>query len=70
MFLHWNNLNEEEKKQAELSYISFLEDFAAEGDPYDVSHYEEISGDEKLLKIELEAKSFLRDPDGYIFINF
>ena len=38
--LLWKDLTLEEQDQAEISYLSILEDMAAEGDEYDQADYE------------------------------
>ena len=67
--LNWNDLTQGEQDQAEVSYLSILEDIAAEGDIYDKVYYE-MSRDDKAFKMSgLQRRSFIRDQDGYIFVN-
>ena len=67
--LNWNDLTQEEKDQAEMSYLSILEDIAAEGDIYDKVDYE-CKRDSRSLRLNaLQHKGFIRDKDGYIFVN-
>ena len=69
MFLTWNDLTEAEKEQAEISYLSILEDIANDGDEYDVADYE-CKRDDRTLRLRgVQTKSFIRDKDGYIFVN-
>ena len=69
MFLRWNDLTEAEKEQAENSFLSLLEDVASEGDEYDIADYE-MTRDDKCFRLHrLQCKSFIRDDDGYIFVN-
>lgn len=67
--LVWNDLTQEEKEQAEISYLSILEDIAAEGDVFDQADYECKRDDRSLRLNALQYKSFIRDKDGYIFVN-
>jgi hypothetical protein len=65
----WTDLTDEEKEQAEVSYLSILEDMAADGDVYDKADYE-CKRDDRLLRLTaLQHKTFIRDADGYIFVN-
>lgn len=67
--LYWDDLTPAEKEQAEISYLSILEDVAAQGDEYDIADYE-CKRDSRSLRLEsLKHKTFMRDPDGYIFVN-
>lgn len=69
MFLNWNDLTEEEKIQAEISYLSILDDIASDGDIYDKVYYE-MARDDRAFRISgLIRRSFIRDNDGYIFVN-
>lgn len=69
MFLNWNDLTEEEKIQAEISYLSILDDIASDGDIYDKVYYE-MARDDRAFRISgLIRHSFIRDKDGYIFVN-
>ena len=67
--LIWNDLTQEEKNQAEISYLSILEDMAADGDAFDKADYECNRDDRSLRLHALQYKSFIRDKDGYIFVN-
>ena len=67
--LIWNDLTQEEKNQAEISYLSILEDIAAEGNVFDRVDYECKRDDRSLRLHALQYKSFIRDKDGYIFVN-
>ena len=69
MFLRWNDLTEAEKEQAENSFLSLLEDIASEGDEYDIVDYEMTRDDRHFRLHRLQCKSFIRDDDGYIFVN-
>ena len=67
--LNWNNLTQEEREQVEISYLSILEDIAADGDVHDKVDYE-MKKDYRELRLKaLQRKSFIRDKDGYIFVN-
>lgn len=67
--LLWKDLTPAEQKQAEISYLSILEDIAAQGDIYDMADYE-CKRDSRSLRLRaLSCKTFIRDPDGYIFVN-
>ena len=67
--LRWEDLTLEEQEQAEISYLSILEDIAAQGDVYDKADYE-CKRDIRSLRLEaLSYKLFVRDKDGYIFVN-
>lgn len=67
--LLWKDLTLEEQDQAEISYLSILEDMAAEGDEYDQADYECKRDDRSLRLRALQYKTFIRDKDGYIFVN-
>ena len=67
--LLWNDLTNAEKEQAEISYLSILEDVAAQGDEYDQADYECKRDSRSLRLAALKYKTFIRDPDGYIFVN-
>ena len=69
MFLRWDDLTETEKEQAENSFLSILEDMASEGDEYDIVDYEMTRDDRYFRLYRLQCKSFIRDEDGYIFVN-
>lgn len=60
----------EEKEQAEISYISMMEDIAADEGEDDKKEFEKIKNDNVERIEQLKCKSFIRDEDGYIFINF
>lgn len=68
-WLTWNDLTEVEKEQAENSFLSLLEDMANEGDEYDIVDYEMTRDDRYFRLHRLQCKSFIRDKDGYIFVN-
>ncbi len=68
-FLRWNDLTEAEKEQAENSFLSILEDMASGGDEYDIADYEMTRDDRYFRLHRLQCKSFIRDDDGYIFVN-
>ena len=68
MFLKWNDLTEEEKIQAEISYLSILDDMSADGDIYDKVYYEMARDDKAFRMSGLIRRSFVRDEDGYIFV--
>lgn len=68
MFLTWNDLTEEEKIQAEISFLCILEDMASNGDEYDVADYEMARDNRPFRLHRLKEKSFVRDNDGYIFV--
>ena len=67
--LAWDDLTYEEKEQAEISYMSILEDIATEGDIYDEVYYEMSRADVAFRMSGLQRRSFIRDKDGYIFVN-
>lgn len=67
--LNWNDLTQKEQEQAEISYLSILEDIAADGDVFDEADYECKRDDRSLRLNALQYKSFIRDQDGYIFVN-
>lgn len=69
MFLSWNDLTEEEKIQTEISYLSILEDISVDGDIYDKVYYEMARDDRTFRMSGLIRRSFVRDKDGYIFVN-
>lgn len=67
--LLWKDLTEKEKEQAEISYLSILEDIATNGDEYDQADYE-CKRDDRTLRLRgVQCKTFIRDDDGYIFVN-
>ena len=68
-WLKWDDLNEAEKIQAENSFLSILEDVASDGNEYDIADYE-MTRDNRYFRLHrLQCKSFIRDKDGYIFVN-
>ena len=67
--LTWNDLTHEEKNQAEISYLSILEDIAAEGDDGDKVYYEMSRDDKAFRMCGLQRRSFIREQNGYIFVN-
>lgn len=67
--LYWDDLTQEEKAQAELSYLSIMEDVAFSGDEDDKKFYERLVEDRDLRISMLEEKTFNREDDGYIFVN-
>jgi hypothetical protein len=67
--LTWQDLTHEEQCQAEISYLSILEDVAADGDEYDIVDYEMKRDNRNLRREALQYKLFVRDPNGYIFVN-
>lgn len=67
--LTWNDLTQEERDQAEISYLSILEDIAADGDIFDKVYYEMSRDDKAFRMCGLKRRSFIRDKDGYIFVN-
>lgn len=67
--LFWNDLTKEEQERAEISYLSILEDVAAQGDEYDIADYECKRDSHSLRLAALKYKTFIRDKDGYIFVN-
>ena len=67
--LIWKDLTLEEQEQAERSYLSLLEDMAADGDEYDIVDYEMKRDNRNLRREALRYKLFIRDPDGYIFVK-
>ena len=69
MYLRWNDLTEAEKEQAEISFLSILKDIASDGDEYDIVDYEMTRDDRYFRLHRLQYKSFIRDKDGYIFVN-
>lgn len=70
MFLSWNDLNEKEKEQAENSFLSIMEDVAFDSnDELDKEYHKELTSDRDLRLGILKEKSFIRDNDGYIFVN-
>lgn len=70
MFLSWNDLNEKEKEQAENSFLSIMEDVAFDNDDeWDKEYHKELTSDRELRLGILKEKSFIRDKDGYIFVN-
>ena len=69
MFLNWNDLTEDEKIQAENSFLSILEDIASDGNEFDIADYEMTRADRCFRLDRLQYKSFIRDDDGYIFVN-
>lgn len=70
MFLSWNDLNKEEKEQAENSFLSIMEDIAFDdNDEWDIEWHKELTSDRELRLGILKEKSFIRDDDGYIFVN-
>ena len=67
--LLWQDLTEQEQMQAEISYLSILQDIAEEGDEYDKADYE-CKRDDRTLRLNgVKCKTFIRDNDGYIFVN-
>ncbi len=70
MFLDWNDLTETEKEQAENSFLSIMEDVAFDSDDeFDKDYHKELKEDRELRLALLKEKSFIRDKDGYIFVN-
>ncbi len=67
--LNWNDLTQKEQEQAEISYLSILEDVAADGDIYDKVYYEIARDDKAFRMCGLKRRGFIRDNDGYIFVN-
>lgn len=67
--LNWNDLTQEERNQAEISYLSILEDIAADGDIYDKVYYEMARDDKAFRMCGLKRRGFIHDNDGYIFVN-
>jgi hypothetical protein len=67
--LNWNDLTNEERDQTEISYLSILEDIAVKGDVHDKVDYEMKKEHRELRLSALQCKSFIRDKDGYIFVN-
>ena len=67
--LLWSDLTLQEQEQAEMSYLSILEDIAAQGDVYDQADYECKRDSRGLLLEALKCKTFVRDKNGYIFVN-
>lgn len=67
--LNWNDLTQEEREQAEVSYLSILEDIATDGDIYDKVYYEMSRDDKAFRMCRLQCMGFIRDNDGYIFVN-
>lgn len=67
--LNWNDLTQEEQSQAEISYLSILEDIAADGDIYDKVYYEMARDDRTFRMSGLIRRGFVRENDGYIFVN-
>lgn len=67
--LLWKDLTQAEQERAEISYLSILEDVAAQGDEYDIADYECKRDSRSLRLAALKTKTFIRDPDGYIFVN-
>jgi hypothetical protein len=70
MFLRWNDLTETEKEQAENSFLSIMEDVALDSeDEWDKDYHNKLKTDKELRLGILKEKSFIRDKDGYIFVN-
>lgn len=69
MFLSWHDLTEAEKIQAEISFLCILEEMASNGDEYDIVDYEMTRDDRPFRLHRLQYKRFIRDDDGYIFVN-
>ena len=67
--LSWNDLTREEQEQAEIAFLSILEDIAADGDDYDKVYYEMARDDKAFRMCGLQRRGFIRDNDGYIFVN-
>lgn len=67
--LYWSDLTTKEQEQAEISYLSILEDIAANGDVYDIADYECKLYSRSLRLEALKYKTFIRDTYGYIFVN-
>ena len=68
-FINWNDLTDDEKEQVETSYLSIAEDIADCGDEYDKAEYEMLKNDRRFRLERLQCKSFIRDSNGYIFVN-
>lgn len=67
--LLWKDLTDKEREQAENSYLSILEDIATDGNEYDKADYE-CKRDDRTLRLRgVQCKTFIRDDDGYIFVN-
>lgn len=70
MFLHWNDLIKAEKEQAEISFLSIMEDIQFDSDnEWNKDYHEKLKVDRKYRIAELKEKSFIRDKSGYIFVN-
>ena len=67
--LNWNDLTNEEQEQAEISYLYILEDIATDGDIYDKVYYEMAREDPTFRLRGLQRRGFIREDDGYIFVN-
>lgn len=68
--LHWNDLAQKEQEQAEVTFLSIMEDVAFDSnDEWDKEYHRELENDRDLRLGILKEKSFIRDKDGYIFVN-
>lgn len=66
-WLKWDDLTDEEKSQAEDSYLAYIED--AIDDESDEKFYYELLENKELRIAMLKEKGFDRMEDGYIFVN-
>lgn len=67
--LEWKYLTTKEKEQAENSYMYFMQCAACEGDREDKKFYAKILKSRKFRLECLKTKTFIRQPDGYIFVD-
>ena len=67
--LSWNDLTQEEREQAEISYLSILKNIAVNGDIYDKVYYEMARDDKAFRMCGLQRMGFIRDNYGYIFVD-
>lgn len=70
MKLSWYDLTKEEKEQAENSFLSIMEDVQFDdNDEWNNDYYESLKADRDFRLEMLKGKSFIRDNNGYIFVN-
>lgn len=67
--LRWNDLTDEEKEQAENSYLYIMECYAISGDELDKEFYSKLMVDKEMRIEMLNSKRFDRQEDGYIFVS-
>ena len=69
VYLKWSDLTPAEQEQAETSFLSLAEDLTHAGDEWYVGMYECVKNN-RIARLKcLSSKTFLRNSNGYIFVN-